>query len=158
MINVNKRSRNTFCLRGDCMDIFAAQLKRISSVPIRKNRAKINAPNKGSASKGVTEDLDHYENHGQYFELLEGSTKEAVSSEHPLEKNNSSNGHETGLLAGGDDASALEINDDVLKHEYTDSKVSPEFIAYAKKPRIPREELKQLEAAKKSLKHLDLFI
>ena len=139
------------------MDIFAAQLKKITSVPIRQKRMKINAPNKGSAAKSLSDDLDHNENHEQYFELMEGGSNESVASEYRLEKSNN-NDNEAGLLVESAEASNDEGNDDLLKHEYADSKVSPEFIAYAKKPRIPREELKQLEEAKKSLKHLDLFI
>lgn len=132
------------------MDIFAAQLKRVTKVPIRKQRVRIDALNKGSASKGLTDDLDHLENHDQYFELPENDEQEQSPP-----KNNSSEEHSSGT----DSAETVLTEKNTLEEkEYTDVQVIPEFLAYAKKPRIPREELKQLEDAKKSLKHFDVYI
>lgn len=131
------------------MDIFAAQLKRVTKVPIRKQRLKIDALNKGSASKGLTDDLDHLENHEQYFELPESNDEEK-----PSQKTKSSKDNENDESSK---APAVEQNTST-ENEYEDVQVIPEFLPYAKKARIPREELKQLEEAKKSLKHLDLFI
>ena len=135
------------------VDIFAAQLKRITKVPIRQERVRIGALNKSSASKALTDDLDHTENHDQYFELPEHpkKEKEKAPSNSTLQKKN--NKHLT-----SNKAEHNYTEHDNSDHEYTTTQVIPEFIAYAKKPRIPREEVKQLEAAKKSLKHLDLFV
>lgn len=140
------------------MDIFAAQLKRLTRVPIRQKRVKINAPHKGSASRALTDDLDHYENHQQYFALAQSNNEEARSSAADVDEKNLAADKDARLLVADEETAKLEENADLSEHEFVDSAVIPEFIAYAKKPRIPREELKQLEAAKKSLKHLDLFI
>jgi hypothetical protein len=50
------------------MDIFTTQLTRVVAVPIKPVSLKVKALAKDAATDKLTDDLDHLENHDQYFE------------------------------------------------------------------------------------------
>lgn len=49
------------------MDIFTTQLTRVVPIPIKPAKLKVKALLKDAASSGLSEDLNHLENHEYYF-------------------------------------------------------------------------------------------
>ncbi|MFT5757316.1 MAG: hypothetical protein ACI9LM_002045 [Alteromonadaceae bacterium] len=62
------------------MDIFTTQLTRVVPVPIKPASLKVKALTKNAATDKLTDDIDHLENHEQYFKKKDDGQQE--TSEH----------------------------------------------------------------------------
>ena len=69
------------------MDIFTTQLTRVVPVPIKPTSLKVKALVKDSAADKLTDDIDHFENHDQYFKKQDDEQQQASSHEHKNEHN-----------------------------------------------------------------------
>ena len=65
---------------GGYMDIFTTQLTRVVPVPIKPASLKVKALVKDSATDKLTDDIDHFENHDQYFKKQEDEHHQQASS------------------------------------------------------------------------------
>jgi hypothetical protein len=71
------------------MDIFTTQLTRVVAVPIKPVSLKVKALAKDAATDKLTDDLDHLENHDQYFEKEDNEKHQ--TSEHECKKSRDDN-------------------------------------------------------------------
>jgi hypothetical protein len=63
------------------MDIFTTQLIRVVPVPIKPASLRVKALVKDAATEKLTDDIDHFENHEQYFKKQDDE-QPASSHEH----------------------------------------------------------------------------
>ena len=65
---------------GCFMDIFTTQLTRVQQTPIKPSKLKVKALVKEPSTKVLSDDIDHNENHEQYFEKNEEKSKQKQHS------------------------------------------------------------------------------
>jgi len=69
------------------MDIFTTQLTRVVAVPIKPASLKVKALTKDAATDKLTDDIDHIENHDQYFKKQDEEQQQASEHKHSTDDN-----------------------------------------------------------------------
>lgn len=137
------------------MDIFISQLKRITRVPIKQESLKVKAPVKDAEPSALTDDLDHLENHEQFFAY---GNKDESKNEHAES--------DTYEHTSNDESDNQNLASSKHKEEYTPDNIVPDFSAYARKPRNINVEGNQGDSINKDKnnkkedppEHLDLYV